>query len=165
LADARSRVMTVTSVHDHLQRAVEDDHASVAHFLGDLCNAISQNRPAWVAKLQVTADGAHLSSDKIMALGLAVNELATNAMKHAFPDGRDGVVKVQFHAQHGMATLRISDNGVGLPDGFDPAASRGLGHRVIGGLVQQLRGTLGYESDDSGARFTLTFPLAPAPDA
>jgi two-component sensor histidine kinase len=163
LAEARNRVMTVASVHDHLQRSVEDDHASVAQFLSDLCAAISHNRPPNLAPLVVEADMTHLPSDKIMALGLVVNEMTANAMKHAFPDGKDGVIKVAFHSDTGIATLRVSDNGAGLADDFNPAASKGLGLKVINGLVQQLGGTLNHHSTADGASFTLRFPLASAP--
>jgi two-component sensor histidine kinase len=160
LADARNRVLTVVNVHDHLHRSVEDDHAQVAQFLTDLCDAISQNRPAHVAPVVVEADATHLPSEKLMPLGLAVNELVSNALKHAFPQTQEGIVRVTFHSGGGQGILKVTDNGVGLSPEFDAAASKGLGLKVLNGLAQQLGGRLDQERGTGGASFSIAFPLA-----
>lgn len=160
LAEARNRVLTVASVHEHLHRTAKVDIVSVALFLEDLASSISQNRPPELKSISVDADGTRLSSDKIMTLGLAVNELISNAMKHAFRAGADGVIRVGFKTVGEDGFLRVSDNGTGLPDGFDPAASKGIGLRILGSLANQLGGALTHETSAAGTTFKIQFPLA-----
>jgi two-component sensor histidine kinase len=158
LAEARNRVMTVVSVHDHLHRAAEDEMTSVDQFLKNLAEAVSQNRPPQLRAIEISADQTKLTSDRIMSIGLAVNEFISNAMKHAFPSGHDGVIAVGFHSEGGAHVLRMADNGVGLPADFDIKATRGLGMRVMVSLAQQLGGTLDHDSGPSGTSFTIRFP-------
>jgi two-component sensor histidine kinase len=95
-------------------------------------------------------------------LGLFVNELVTNAVKYAYP-GTHGPVRVEaVPSGEGKVRLSVSDDGVGLPEGFDTAAARrSLGMRVIHGLARQLGGDLAV-SGSTGACFALTLDLAGA---
>jgi two-component sensor histidine kinase len=90
-----------------------------------------------------------------------LNELLTNAYKHAYPEEAKGEVRVQgSRAADGRYRLEVADFGRGLPPGFDIAKSRNsLGTRVIASLTAQLDGELDAASTTPGARFTLTFPL------
>jgi two-component sensor histidine kinase len=158
IAEARGRVSTVASVHEHLHRAMSADRIQVQQFLRTLTQTISENRPSHVGEIRVEADPFELRSDRIMALGLVTNELISNAMKHAFPEGRDGKVHVGFKKGANDCILTVRDDGIGLPADFDPAKSRGLGMRVLSALTSQLRGRLEHRSDASGSRFELHFP-------
>ena len=94
---------------------------------------------------------------RIVPLGLIVAELVTNAAKHGA-----GEIKVAFgHAAPGGYALSVSDQGAGLPAGYDPAATGGLGMRVISTLVGQLRGRLAFASGHGrGTEFTVLFPAS-----
>ena len=157
MAEARHRVTTVANVHDHLHRSAEDDKASVAQFLTDLADALSQNRSAHLEAIAVEADATKLPSEKVMALGLAVNELVANAIKH----GDANRIAIGFKTKDDHAVLRVTDDGPGLPADFDPKASKGLGMRVLNSLAQQLHGTLMHEKGSQGTSFTIRFPLTP----
>ena len=95
-----------------------------------------------------------------MSCGLILNELAGNALKHAFPNGSGGEVMVSL--EHDPATdavcLRVRDNGVGLPAGLDWRQSRSLGLRLVQMLAGQLRGRV-ETGTGPGAEFRVTFPL------
>jgi two-component sensor histidine kinase len=158
LAEARGRVTTVANVHDHLHRSAEDDQASVAQFLKDLVAALSQNRSSPAKTITVEADTTRLPSDKVMAVGLAVNELVANAIKHGDADH----IAIAFRTDNGDAVLTVTDNGPGLPQNFDSLASKGLGMRVLTSLAQQLRGSLVHDSRPQRTVFTIRFPLKPA---
>ena len=160
LAEAGNRVATVAHVHEHLHRASADDTVSVRQFLTDLVAEISRNRPPQLRGIEVDADDVHLSSDQVMVVGLAVNEAIANAMKHAFGPEDQGVVRVTFRSEDGTAHLRIADNGRGLPAGFDPARSSGLGMRAMHGIAQQLAGTLSHASGADGTAFAIAFRMA-----
>ena len=95
-------------------------------------------------------------------MGLLVNELVTNAVKYAYVDG-PGVIRVDAREIDGHLLVEISDEGAGLPDGFDINQPRNsLGFRVINGLVRQLMGELKIARNiPRGALFTIKFPLDP----
>ena len=96
--------------------------------------------------------------DQAIPAGLIVNELVTNALEHAFPDGRSGTVAVTFHADEGTARLTVADDGRGA-DGLGGNGSLGL--RLVRGLTRQLRGTLSTDLDD-GVTVTIAFPTNPS---
>jgi two-component sensor histidine kinase len=159
LAEARNRVMTIVNVHDHLHRAAEDDLTSVAQFLRNLTEAVSDNRPPQLRAINIDADETRLPSDRIMSIGLVVNEFVSNAMKHAFPPGHDGVIDISFRTEGIEHVLHMADNGVGVPADFSIDSRKGLGMRVMTSLAQQLRGRLTHESSAKGAVFAIRFPI------
>lgn len=159
LAEAGNRVTAVAHVHEHLHRVADDEKTSLTHFLTHLVEEISRNKPAQLKTIEIEADDTKVTSDKMMAVGLAVNEAVANAMKHAFATGDEGVVRVAFSSDGKTALLRISDNGKGLPADFDPAKTKGLGMRALAGIAQQLHGKLAHSSSKSGTTIDLTFPV------
>src|SRR5450631_1381443 len=107
--------------------------------------------------LHCRADPMLLSADHAPPLGLLINELVTNAIKYAYPDGDGGEIKVSAREIKGHLEVEVSDEGIGLPDGFDldkPSAS--LGFKVIAGMMRQMQGHLTFASNDPiGTRFIL----------
>jgi two-component sensor histidine kinase len=94
---------------------------------------------------------------------LIANELATNAIKHAYATGEDGPVTIRLRAEAGQVRLEVADEGHGLPPGFDPAAGGGLGMRLVLGLTRQLRGTLTAGDAAPGALFAVELPFPGGP--
>jgi two-component sensor histidine kinase len=82
--------------------------------------------------------------------------LLSNALKHAFPKGERGQVQVEFHTEGNRYQLRVSDNGVGLPQGVDFRRSATLGLQLVKTLVEQLEGEITLNSD-AGTVFTVSF--------
>jgi two-component sensor histidine kinase len=88
-----------------------------------------------------------------------LNELITNALKHAFPNERRGTVRVELYMVGDReATLSVSDDGIGIPDGFDPEKSISLGMQLVSTLVEQLEGQLEIVRQ-LGTTFRVRFPL------
>jgi two-component sensor histidine kinase len=79
---------------------------------------------------------------------LIVTEAITNAFKHAFPDGRAGTIDVQGLQSGGVTTIRISDDGVGLPPGWEDLQGRSLGLKLMRVLAEQIEARLSYKSDN-----------------
>ena len=106
------------------------------------------------ANLQPTSLGMELA----IPLGLILNELISNGVRHAFPGGRSGVIAVDLHQRgdHRLA-LVVRDNGVGLPGNFALETSSSLGLRLVMLLAGQIGGELTYRNND-GAEFTVTCP-------
>jgi two-component sensor histidine kinase len=160
LHDASLRVDTIAQVHDHLWRGLRIGFIDLADFMTELCKKLRGNTDGHT--LHCHADPMLLSADHAIPLGLLINELVTNAIKYAYPDG-GGEIKVSAREFDGHLEVEVSDKGVGLPDGFDldkPSAS--LGFKVIAGMVRQLQGHLTFASNDpKGTRFVLALPILP----
>jgi len=108
-------------------------------------------------RLHTELDQLALELDDALPFGLLISEVVSNSLKHAFPPGRSGEVSVYLHQQSDTAiSLRLSDDGIGLPPGLDWATTRSLGLRLVRALAQQLRGELEIRSQD-GTEVRLTF--------
>ena len=100
------------------------------------------------------------TGDRAVTIGLIVTELVTNAAKHGGGDAGDPcTIHVRLRPLvGGRQELTVEDDGCGLPDGFDPARSNGLGMRVVRGNVERLGGTMEIgRASEGGTRFAVTF--------
>lgn len=158
LNDAASRVEMIAQVHDHLWRSTQPGLVELADFISELCKKM--NGTARGNSVLCQADQMVLSADQAIPLGLLINEFVTNAVKYAYPDGT-GVIRVSAHEAGGRLHVEISDQGVGLPEGFDINQPRtSLGFKVIIGLLRQLNGQLKIaRNNPSGANFRIDLPL------
>ena len=147
-------------MHDQLFRQADAREIDLEPFLGNLASAISAAGPEHETIARI--EPATVSADMAVPLGLLVNELVTNAYKHAYAEGEGGEIRITGEAlDDGRYRLEVSDSGRGLPENFDVNRSSGssLGMRVITSLSRQLEGELLAGSAEPGARFTLVFPL------
>jgi two-component sensor histidine kinase len=104
-----------------------------------------------------------LSADHAIPLGLLINELVTNAVKYAYPEG-SGEIDVAAREIDGHLHVEVSDHGAGLPEGFDINQPRtSLGFKVVTGMARQLQGHLTIASDRKGTRFLLDLPILHQP--
>lgn len=158
LDDASSRVETIAQVHDHLWRGDAISFIELSDFVGELCKKMNETVPALT--ITCNADALVLSADNAVPLGLLINELVTNASKYAYPAGV-GVIAVSAHKRDQNLEIEVSDQGIGLPDGFVIDQQRkSLGFRLITGFVRQLGGRLLIEKNEpSGVRFTVEMPM------
>lgn len=161
LENAAMRVASIAEVHDHLWRGSKVGFVDLSDFVGHLCENLQNSAPEHT--LQYYSDPVIISADKAIPLGLLVNELVTNAVKYAYVDG-PGVIKVDAREIDGKLLVEISDEGLGLPEGFEIDQPRkSLGFRVVHGLIRQLMGELKISKNiPRGALFTITFPLDPS---
>jgi two-component sensor histidine kinase len=158
LALAAGRVAAVARVHQHLYIGNDEGTTNLGSYLRRLCDDLSGTLRPDQGAISIEVVDAALPTAKIVPLGLIVAELVTNAAKHGA-----GRTKVALEpASDGEYALSVSDEGAGLPTDYDPAATSGLGMRVISSLVGQLRGrlTFGANSNGTGAKFTVTFSTA-----
>jgi two-component sensor histidine kinase len=156
LADAQTRIHTIAQVHDRLWRSNEVQTVDLAEFMSELCEQFKQTaRPGQTIEydfLPIT-----VQTDQAVPLGLLTNELVTNSLKYAYPDGQ-GVVSISIRqTEDSHLRLEVRDAGVGLPEGFDTAGSRSLGMKVINSFSRQLGGRPAWEDASPGTRFLLDF--------
>jgi two-component sensor histidine kinase len=157
LEDIQGRVTAIANLHDQLWRSLSLQTIELAAFLDAFCAKLQDAAPQH--RLIFKGDAVMVPTDVAIPSALLVNELVTNAFKHAFPTQQRGEVTVCLHPSPESIRLEVCDNGVGLPSGFSiEAASHSLGKRVILAFARQLGGTLSAESHDRGACFSLTMP-------
>src|SRR6202051_6006 len=161
LKDAASRITTIAQVHDHLWRSKQIGFVDIADFAGELCHKLQETSPGH--KLHCKFGNLMISADKAIPLGLLINELVTNAAKHAYPGG-SGEIHVTGEQRGGELHVEVSDQGIGLPKDFDidqPRAS--LGFKVIKSLLGQLDGRIAVSTRPKGAIIQLDVPLDHGP--
>jgi two-component sensor histidine kinase len=151
------RIAAMSAVHEHIYRSSSFDTVMVKDYLQTLIENIRAGADPSVRVVEEVAN-LPVRRDDATPLGLIVNEVVANAFKHAFADGREGVVIIRLlREEPGVGRLQVEDNGVGIdPD----KPSKGIGRRLIAALVEQLGGEASFTSAASGSRFTLTFALA-----
>jgi two-component sensor histidine kinase len=108
--------------------------------------------------LNVTTSGVTLEIDDTMPCGLVINELLSNSLKYAFPDGRNGEIRIEASREdNGPLVLEVSDDGIGIPEEIDYRNTETMGMRLVTGLVEsQLGGRVSLDRTN-GTRFTITF--------
>jgi two-component sensor histidine kinase len=108
--------------------------------------------------VEVQADRTCLDLQTATPLALIINEVISNALKYAYPEGRRGRIVVRLASVDGNCELVVADDGIGFPAGLDWRRSGGLGMRIVRSLAGQLAGRADYDGT-AGTRFSLRFPL------
>jgi len=157
----RDRISAMACVHETLYQTnnlAELEFAEYAERL--LRNLWNVYRTHGTVRLNLAIAPVNFPVDKAVSCGLLLSELATNALKYAFPNGRDGTVTValEHEAATGAVCLRVQDDGVGLPAGLDWRQSTSLGLRLVNMLADQLGGTV-ETGPGPGAEFRISFNL------
>ncbi|HEX4809977.1 MAG TPA: chemotaxis protein CheB [Bryobacteraceae bacterium] len=162
LDDMKNRVSSIASIHEMLYGSSDLSRINFAAYVNSLAKDLQSFYPATANTVEVNIHAEPLSLDITQAVpcGLIVNELLTNCFKHAFPDGRAGVIEASFECVNDRCVLEVSDNGIGLPETFDAQNSASMGLVLLSLLVQQLKGTIEI-GRNSGSRFTISFPKKP----
>ncbi|WP_042445083.1 AAA family ATPase [Azospirillum sp. B510] len=159
-ADSRDRVRSMALVHESLYRLGNFARVPMREHLESVCAHLlrAYSRHAGSVRLEAGLDDLKLDLDRAVPCGLIVNELVSNALKHAYPDGRGGVLRVALTTDGQDCRLSVRDDGVGLPDGYDPDRMDTVGFQLVSDLTSQLHGTLKY-TFNKGSEFAITFPL------
>jgi two-component sensor histidine kinase len=167
LADVQTRIKALALVHRNLYEMDQVGSVELQRFLGELGQLVidSAEPPAGRVVLEVHVEPTRLPTDKAMAVALLVTECVTNALKHAFTDGRDGVIRVSLENHGDRARLTIADNGVGFTRekeagdaGGDGACPGTLGWTLCRLLAKQIGGQITV-SEPPGTAVSVTFNL------
>lgn len=168
--ESKNRIHSMALVHEQLYRTSDLSTIRMDLYVRSLVEQLfcSFGEPEHVL-LEVHADDTGLNLDLAIPCGLVLNELISNALKHAFPGSRRGRIRITLNTVSGSRyRLAVEDDGAGLPDGFALETAESLGLRLIHTLVGQLHGTLRV-SGSGGTSFMIEFPMTspvtpPAPE-
>ena len=165
LQDAHTRVLSVAAVQHHLNASGRGEPIAVAPYLSKLCQTLAQSmigdsRPISV---EVEVKGGTLSSSDAVSIGLIVTEGVINALKHAFPSGKqDGRIVVAYEIDGSNWKLSIADNGAGKPVNGPAVAKAGLGTSIVNALAQQLDAHVEVVSGPGGTTVAVVHAASPA---
>jgi two-component sensor histidine kinase len=167
LAESQRRVRAMALIHELLYERKDYSHVHLGSYCERLGRLLVQSLEGAGSDITLRLEGTsaeiYLDLQRAIPCGLVVNELVTNAVKHAFSDGRSGEICIALHeSASGEASVVVSDTGVGLPDGFDPANAKSLGFQLLPLLVDQIQGTLTI-GEGPGTRFEIRFAADRAP--
>lgn len=156
--DTRNRIRAMALIHGVLDQAHDFARVDFARYLQQLITHLyhAYGVSAHAIAIHTQAQNIWLNTDVAVACGLIVHELVSNALKHGFPDGREGAIQVSMDHQHGQYRLTVADNGVGLPAALNLHTTTSLGFKLVLALANQLSGHLEVESH-GGTRASLTF--------
>ena len=156
LEKAAARIQAIAAAHEHLRSIDTDGRVHMRSYLEQLCSRLGDVlRDIRPIAVRVDADDVELSAEQAVLAGLIVNELVTNAMKHAFPGDRAGAVEVILRKAAADSTLIlvVKDDGVGCP----ADRPEGIGSRLLRLLAQQLRASMTWEMHEPGCQVQITF--------
>ena len=143
---ASNRVLAIATVHKQLHLTGSLEEIDFDAFLHRLSESLKSTAPPHITAIKVTAENAKLRSDLASGMGMLVAELVTNSFKHAYADGQHGIVAVDFRQTATGWCLEVSDEGQGLPAGFDIDRSKGVGMQVVKAFVRRLNAKLDVSS-------------------
>jgi PAS domain S-box-containing protein len=157
--ESQHRIQTMALIHDTLYASGDLANINLLTFTSTLTSYLS-NSYAMADNhitLHIQADAVIVPPDTAIPYGLILNELVSNALRHAFPDGSHGQINILLrHHSPSQAILTVQDNGCGFPLDVDFRATDSLGLQLVNALTEQLAGTIALERHD-GTAFTLMF--------
>lgn len=160
--ESRNHVASMALAHEELYRANDLASVNVADYVERLARKLVLSSVDAEVELALDLPPLFLPVSVAIPCGLILNELVTNAIKHAFPDRDAGRIAIAARREGRQVEVRVTDDGVGLPEGFDPAGCATLGMQLVGSLVAQLGGRLEVASGLSGASFVVRFEASEA---
>lgn len=157
LRDSQERVKSMALVHQMLYQSGSFARIEFLTYLDKLAHGLFTAFGAGTIKLVLSGEPLTVDLNTAIPLGLIANELITNSLKHGFPGGRAGELRIDLTSTVGAGILTISDNGVGLATGLDLATTKSLGLQLVYLLAGQIGAKVTVGSEQ-GTRFKLEFP-------
>jgi PAS domain S-box-containing protein len=160
LLDLTNKIQTIALVHKKLYQSKNLSTLDLKDYISDLVELIlsSQTDNSGIISLVLDLDSIIVELDTAVHCGLVINELICNSLKYAFPDNRTGIITVILKkSDEEIIELSISDNGIGIPDGFDYMNKNTLGMQILYTIVEmQLLGEINVSRQD-GISFNIHF--------
>ena len=155
-----NRVEALGTVHRRLYQSRDVERFDVAAFAQDLADDLVRGSGRTDVRLHLDLETVDVPVEKAPPVALMLNELITNALKHAFAGERAGMLTVSVRPDGHYVSIRIIDDGHGMPERPTPSGS--FGKRLIESLARQLAASIAWHPADPGTRVELRLPLGPA---
>jgi PAS domain S-box-containing protein len=154
--ESQNRIRSMSLIHEKLYQSQDLEIVNFHEYISSLVNGLIRSYSNPNISVTIDVDDIFLDVDIAVPCGLIINELVSNALKHAFPD-RKGEITVEFHDRDGTYTLMVADDGVGMPHTIDYRTTETLGLRLVVMLGEdQLDGEVRL-AKKRGTEFCITF--------
>ncbi|PCJ81347.1 MAG: hypothetical protein COA57_14435 [Flavobacteriales bacterium] len=160
LRDSQGRIRTMSVTHESLYQRDSLTQIDLKAYIAQLIDGIIEvdARRGLKVKLDISVPEIYLQIDTMVPIGLMVNELVTNSLKHAFVKRKRGCINVSLKkAKDKEYILSYSDDGIGLPKNFEKEKSKSLGMELIDCFVEQLEGKISLTSNNKGLQYSIRF--------
>jgi PAS domain S-box-containing protein len=156
IRESQNRVKAMALVHEKLYRSEDISHVSLHDYIRFLGSGLFQFYDAKLRGIQFMLEihEVNVDIDAAIPLGLILNELISNSLKYAFPEGRKGEIFISVKKEDHTITVLFRDNGIGIPADLDWRDTQSLGLRLVNTLVDQMNGTVELDRS-SGTQFTM----------
>jgi len=159
-SESQTRIQSMSLIHESLYKSGDLSQINFSEYIKNLTNILISSYGIDKEQVRLVQDigDVFLDTHRSIPLGLIINELISNSLKHAFPDNRSGEIFIHMHTDsEGLHVLEIRDTGVGFPDNIDYRRTISLGMQLVTGLVQQIQGTIKLVRD-KGTAWVIVFP-------
>lgn len=158
LAESHNRVKSMATLHEKLYESPDLTHINFKYYIEKLVTDLFYSYKVKVGTIEPVIKTVDLDMgiDTAIPCGLIINELVSNSIKYAFPDGRKGTVTVEFKKNNDELFLKVSDNGIGMCKNIKPDSPQTFGLQLVENLVNQLDGTLNMDINH-GTEFAIKF--------
>jgi len=154
--ECRNRLDSIASVHELIYKAKTYSHINFKEYLNQIIEHISSTYQSFNhIKIIKGITDVHVDISSAIPLALIVNELITNAYKHAFKDKKDGIIEISLLENNNQVFLTIKDNGNGFDKTIIPKNS--IGMEILSGLIEQIDGICNLTSDEKGTVYKISF--------
>lgn len=162
LKESQNRIKTMAIIHESLYQNKSFSSVNFSDYVRTLISNIIHSYSSSKEKVKVELNIADviLPLDSSIPAGLILNELVTNAIKHAFPGTRHGVITVDLKCEENLVFLELKDNGVGFKDNVSFQNSHSLGLQLVNTLIEQIDGKYEFKSEkDIGTEIKVIFKM------
>ncbi len=156
--DSQNRARSMAMIHELLYQSSDLKSINFGNYINKLTNELCSVYITDPNKIKLNMDIGDIMLDinTAIPLGLIVNELVSNSMKHAFPNNKQGKIDIKFNLDNGNYSMIVSDNGVGFPQDYNIENSDSLGLKIVNSLTEQIDGEIKIEISN-GSKFILNF--------
>jgi PAS domain S-box-containing protein len=156
--ESQNRAKSMALIHERLYQSTDLKRIDFGDYIESLSSELfrtytTQNS---IIELKINVEDIFLDINTAIPLGLIVNELITNSLKHAFPNGRNGEINVNFHKKDDNYEFILMDNGIGFPETIDYKNTESLGMQIIINLTEQIDGQIEL-NNENGTTFKISF--------
>ena len=157
--ESQNRAQSMALIHEKLYQSTDLKSIDFGEYISTLATKLfhTYNADPRLIKLKINAENILLDINTAIPLGLIVNELITNSLKYAFPDGKPGKINVDFHPKDHHYEFIVKDNGIGFPEDIDFKKTDSLGLLIVNSLTDQIDGEITLDKNN-GTEFKIKFP-------
>jgi two-component sensor histidine kinase len=155
----QNRIRSMSLIHEKFCCSKDPAKIELAQYIHDLAHHLfhSYGVDPDNIKLNSWMEDIQIDINRAIPLGLIINELITNSLKHAFPDGKKGKIQINLHPNNqGKFEFVVKDNGIGFPKDSGSRDSDSLGMQLVNRLVEQIDGNIELHRE-GGTQFNITF--------